>query len=125
VKVSILLFALLAALVHFSAEGADITGEWTATIVTTAEQKDYTYVFRQIGAKLIGTARPQDGVVSISNGFVNNRTITFDENVTTNGRRVVFEYTGELVSDTEIRFERQAKGSPPVIRFVAIRIRAP
>jgi hypothetical protein len=123
VRVSIRLIALLAALVHFSAEGADITGEWTATIVTTAGQKDYTYVFRQNGARLIGTARSQDGVVSISNGFVNNRTITFDENVTTNGRRVVLEYTGELISDNEIRFERQAKGTPPVIRFVASRIR--
>jgi hypothetical protein len=63
-------------------------------------KKEYTYVFRQNGARLIGTARSRDGVVSISNGFVNNRTITFDESVTTNGRRVVLEYTGELVSDT-------------------------
>ena len=111
------------ALVAFSAEAADITGDWTATIVTAAGARDYTYVFRQSGATLIGTVRSQDGVVAISNGFVNNKTITFDENVTVDSRRAVLEYTGELVSNTEIEFKRQIKGDPySVVRLVATRI---
>ncbi|RPI61134.1 MAG: hypothetical protein EHM50_06195 [Lysobacterales bacterium] len=122
VKFSIRLMASLVAFVAFSAEGADVTGDWAATIVTAVGERDYTYVFRQNGAKLIGTARSQDGVVAISNGFVNNKTITFDENVTVEGRRAVLEYTGELVSDTEIKFKRQVKGAPSsVIQFVATR----
>jgi hypothetical protein len=122
-KLSIRVVASLAALAAFSAEAADISGEWTATIVTAAGQRDYTYVFRQNGAKLIGTAKSQDGVVAIANGRVNNTTITFDENVTIEGRRAVLEYTGELVSDNEIKFKRQTKGtSYPVIQFVAARV---
>jgi hypothetical protein len=123
---SIRLVASLAALVAFAAEAADVTGQWTATIVTAAGQKHYTYVFRQAGADLIGTVSSQDGVVAISNGSVNYKTITFIENVTVEGRRVVLEYTGELVSDTEIRFKRQAAGvSSPVVQFVATRTGTP
>ena len=125
-KLASRLIASFAALAAFSAEGADISGEWTATIVTAAGQRNYTYAFRQSGARLIGTARSQDGVVSISNGSVNNTTITFDENVTVEGRRAVLEYTGELVSDTEIKFKRQTKGTAyPVVQFVATRAGTP
>jgi hypothetical protein len=112
----------LLALCAFAAEAADLTGDWSATIVTPAGQQHYTYVFRQNGADLIGTARSPDGVVAISNGHVNNKTITFIENGTVEGRRVVLEYTGELVSGTEIRFKRQLAGNPyRVVEFVATR----
>jgi hypothetical protein len=114
--------ASLLALVAFAAEAADVTGEWTATIVSATGQRDYRYVFRQNGADLIGTARSQDGLTAISDGSVNHKTITFIENVTVEGRRVVLEYTGELVSDTEIRFKRRVAGTQaPVVQFVATR----
>src|SRR5262245_20956659 len=100
-----------AALVALPAAAADITGEWTATFVTALGQRNYTYVFRQAGADLIGTAQSQDGVFPIANGAINNKSVEFVENVTVQGRRVVFEYTGELVSDTQIRFKRQVAGS--------------
>jgi len=123
---SIRLILSFGALVAFPAEAADVTGEWTATFVTADGQRDYTYVFRQNGAAFIGTARSQDGVVAIANGSVNNKTVWFIENVTVEGRRVVFEYTGELVSDTEIRFKRQAVGTPyAAVQFVAIRTGTP
>jgi hypothetical protein len=119
---SVRLIASLVALAAFAAQAADVTGEWTATIVTAAGQKDYTYVFRQKGADLIGTARSEDGVVAISNGGINYKTITFIENVTIDGRRVVLEYTGELISETEIRFKRQVAGNPyRTVQFVATR----
>ena len=114
--------ASLLALVAFAAEAADVTGEWTATIVSAAGQRDYTYVFRQNGADLIGTVRSQDGLAAISDGSVNHKTITFVENANVEGRRMVLEYTGELISDTEIRFKRQAAGTQyPVVQFVATR----
>lgn len=119
-RFAIRMTASFVALVAFSAHAAEVTGEWTATIVTAAGQKNYTYAFRQNGADLIGTIRSQDGVSAISNGSVNNKAITFIENITVEGRRVVLEYTGELVSDTEIRFKRQAGGGP-VVQFVATR----
>lgn len=125
-KFSIRLAAAYACLVAFAAEGADVTGNWTATIVTAAGQREYSYAFRQSGATLIGTVKSQDGVTAISNGFVNNKTITFDENVTAEGRRAVLEYTGELVSETEIKFKRQVKGDPySVVQLVATRIGTP
>jgi hypothetical protein len=119
----ILSFVALAAL---PAEAADITAEWTATFVTAAGQRDYTYVFRQDAGDLIGTARSQDGVVAIANGSVNYKTFWFMENVTVEGRRVLLEYSGELVSDSEIRFLRQVAGAQsPVLQFVATRTGAP
>lgn len=124
-SLSIRLIVSIVALAALSAEAADITGDWTATFVTAGGQRDYTYVFRQDGGKLIGTARSQDGLVAISNGYVNHKTITFTENVTLAGRRAVLEYTGELVSDTEIRFKRQTAGKSPVLQFVATRISTP
>lgn len=112
-----------AALVALPAAAADITGQWMATFTTALGQRDYTYVFRQDGADLIGTARSQDGVFPIANGAINNKSVEFIENVTVEGRRVVFEYTGELISDTEIRFKRQVAGtSGPVLQFVATRV---
>ncbi len=122
-KVSSRLAAALAALVAFHAAAADITGEWTATIGAAGAQSEYTYVFRQNGATLIGTIRSQDGVVAIANGFINYKTITFDESGTSEGGRAVLEYTGELLSDTEIKFKRQVKGTPSTaVQFVATRV---
>jgi hypothetical protein len=116
------LLVSLAALAALPAQAADVSGEWTATIVNAVGQRDYTYVFRQDGAKLIGTARSRDGLVAIADGAINNKTVWFTENVTVEGQRVVFEYTGELISDTEIRFKRQTVGaSSPVVQFVATR----
>ena len=117
------LLASCVALAAFSAHAADITGEWRATVVSAGVQKDYTYVFRQDGYKLIGTIKSPDGVVAIANGYINYKTISFTENVTAEGRREVLEYTGELVSDTEIKFKRQAAGTTnPAIQFVATRV---
>jgi hypothetical protein len=120
------LIASFAALVTFSAQAADITGDWTATIATAAGRTDHTYAFRQSGSRLVGTVRSQHGVVAISNGYVNHRTVTFDENVTVQGRRAVLEYTGEVVSDTQIHFKRRVLGTPyGVVEFVAIRTATP
>ena len=119
------LIVSLVAFVAFSAEAADVTGDWKATIVTAAGQRDYTFVFRQNQGKLIGTIKSPDGVASISNGYINAKTITFTENLTVQGRRAVLDYTGELVSDSEIRFKRQSGTASPVVEFVATRVGGP
>jgi hypothetical protein len=125
-KLATRLSGSLAALVTFAAEAADITGEWSATIATAAGPTEYTYEFRQDGSRLLGTVRSQHGVVAIANGYINYRTVTFDENVTAQGRRAVFEYTGELVSDTQIRFKRGVLGAQyGVVEFVARRVDTP
>jgi len=120
------LIASCVALAAFSAHAADITGNWRATVASAGAEKDYTYVFRQDGYKLIGTIKSPDGVTAIANGYINYKTISFTENVTAEGHREVFEYTGELVSDTEIKFKRQAAGTTnPAIQFVATRVGKP
>lgn len=115
------LLLLLAALAAFPAAAADVTGRWTATFMTAAGEKTYTYTFRQNGGELIGTARSRDGLVVLENGSINNKTVWFSENVNVGDQRVVYEYTGELVSDTEIRFKRQAVGTRSPLEFVATR----
>ena len=122
---SIRLIVSFVALLAFSAEAADVSGNWSAKIVTATGQRDYTFVFRQNEGKLIGTIKSPDGVATISNGYINAKTITFTENVTTQGRRAVFDYTGELVSDTEIRFKREAGAASPTVEFVATRVGKP
>jgi hypothetical protein len=119
------LIVSLVALMAFSAEAADVSGDWKATIVTAAGQRDYTFSFRQNEGRLIGTIKSPDGVAAISNGYINAKTITFTENVTVQGRRAVFDYTGALVSDTEIRFKREAGTASPVVEFVATRVGKP
>ena len=117
---------MFAALVAFSAEAADVTGNWAAKVPTADGERDYTFALRQSGATLIGTARSEKGVVALSNGRINGTTIAFVENVTVAGRRVVIEYTGEIVSDSEIRFKRQAIAPPYfTVQFVATRPNEP
>ena len=82
-------------------------------------------MFRQNEGKLIGTIKSPDGVATISNGYINAKTITFTENVTAQGRRAVFDYTGQLVSDNEIRFKREAGPGSPGVEFVATRVGGP
>ena len=118
---SIRLIVSFVALLAFSAEAADVSGDWKATIVTAAGQRDYTFVFRQSEGKLIGTIKSPDGLATISNGYINAKTVTFTETATVQGRRAVYDYTGELVSDSEIRFKRDAGGGSPVVEFVATR----
>jgi hypothetical protein len=120
-KVSIRLIVAFVTLAALSAQAADVSGQWKATIVTTAGQRDYTFVFRQNEGKLIGTIESPDGVAAMSNGYINAYTITFTENVTLQGRRAVLDYTGKLVSDNEIRFKREGTASP-VVEFVATRV---
>ena len=119
---SIRLIVSFVALLAFSAEAADVSGSWSAKIVTAAGQRDYTFVFRQNEGRLIGTVKSPDGVAAISNGYINAKTITFTENATVQCRRAVFDYTGELVSDTEIRFKREAGAASPTVEFVATRV---
>jgi hypothetical protein len=120
---SVRLIVAFVALVAFSAEAADVSGSWNAKIVTAAGQRDYTFVFRQNEGKVIGTIKSPDGVATISNGYINAKTITFTENVTAQGRRAVLDYTGELVSDNEIRFKREGTAGP--VEFVATRVGGP
>ena len=122
---SIRLIVAFVALLSFSAEAADVSGSWSAKIVTAAGERDYTFVFRQNEGKLIGTTKSPDGVATISNGYINAKTVTFTENVTVQGRRAVFDYTGQLVSDNEIRFKREAGAANPAVEFVATRIGGP
>jgi hypothetical protein len=56
-----LIVTLIAALAGFSAKAADITGDSRTAIVAAGGHKEYVFVFRQNGARLIGTARSQNG----------------------------------------------------------------
>lgn len=121
-----LALAALGALAAFSAAAADVTGSWTAKVPTADGERVYTYAFRQNGARLIGTATSTDGVVALENGSINRNTVAFVENITVGGRRLVLEYTGELVSDGEIRFKRKEIAPPYLtVEFVATRTAAP
>ena len=98
--------ALLAAfLVSASAFAADITGVWKASFDTQIGQQNYTYTFKQDGAKLTGNAKSDNGDVQITEGTVNGDDVSFVENLNFQGMDLRIVYKGKISGD-EIKFTR-------------------
>jgi hypothetical protein len=120
-----LLLLTLLTTIGFTAHAAEISGTWVATIQAAVGERNYTYVFEVNGTKLSGTAKSVDGEATIAEGTVDGNAVSFIEKVVIQGREITLQYTGEVVSNDEIRFKRQAVGSTyPPVEFVARRDQA-
>ena len=86
---------------------ADITGKWTATFDTQLGEQRYTYDFQVKGTQLTGSAVSNLGKAEIKNGKVDGDTVTFLEVLDFQGMPLEITYTGKIVSDDQIDFERQ------------------
>ena len=97
---------LLVALAAF-ALAADVTGTWTATFDTQVGAQEYTYVFKQVGAKLTGKATNAftKSETAITEGSVTGDDITFVEDLNYEGMPLHITYKGKI-SGNEIKFTR-------------------
>ena len=102
------LFVLLLALA-IPALAADISGQWTATFNTQVGEQHYVYTFKVDGEKLTGTAKSDNGNVTIENGTVKGDDVSFVENLDYQGQKLVITYTGKVSGD-EIKFTRDVGG---------------
>jgi hypothetical protein len=114
--------SILAAICVFGAfaQGAGVTGTWTASFDTQVGKQEYTYTLKADGGVVTGTAKSNLlGDSTLSDGKVEGSTITFVEKGTYQGMPLEFKYTGE-VAGNEIKFKRELMGFPAE-EFVAKR----
>ena len=88
---------------------ADISGQWTATFDTQVGEQHYVYTFKVDGEKLAGTAKSDNGNVTIENGTVKGDDVSFVENLDYQGQKLAITYTGKISGD-EIKFTRDVGG---------------
>jgi hypothetical protein len=99
----------LLALVPYAAQ-ADVSGTWTSSFETQVGTQNYTYQFQVDGTTLTGKAMSANGESALESGKVEGNTISFVEKLNFQGMELVITYTGEVVSDNEIRFTRDVAG---------------
>jgi hypothetical protein len=108
-KVISRLFITALALASFAAR-ADVTGTWTSSFETQIGTQNYTYEFQVDGTTLTGKATSANGESALESGKVEGSAISFVEKLNFQGMELVITYTGEIVSDNEIRFTRDVAG---------------
>lgn len=101
---------------------ADVSGTWTATFNTQIGEQSYTYELKVDGMAVTGMAKSANGEVEIADGKIDGDTITFVENLNYQGMDLVITYTGQIVSDDEIRFTRDVAGLA-MEELVAMRVK--
>ena len=101
---SVLLLALAV-----PALAADISGQWAATFDTQVGEQHYVYTFKVDGEKVTGTAKSDNGTVTIENGTVKGDDVSFVENLDYQGQKLVITDTGKVSGD-EIKFTRDVGG---------------
>jgi hypothetical protein len=106
------------------AQAADINGTFTASFETQVGTQAYTFEFQVAGEVLTGTAKSTVADVAteeraLADGKVVGNAISFTETFSYQGMPLTITYTGEIVSDDEIRFKREVAGTPE--EFVAMR----
>jgi len=107
-RIATVLSVLLLALA-VPALAADISGQWTATFNTQVGEQHYVFTFKVDGEKLTGTAKSDNGNVTIENGTVKGDDVSFVENLDYQGQKLVITYTGKVSGD-EIKFTRDVGG---------------
>ena len=96
-----------------------VQGRWKADVTTPFGPVEYTFTFRSEAGVLTGTAESQMGRVTLEDVRVAGDRLTFVEPLTLDGRRLRFEYEGQLAGH-EIRFSRRVGTDAPA-SFVAYR----
>jgi hypothetical protein len=98
------------ALLPLRSFAADISGNWTASFDTQVGKQDYTYTFVVNGGTLTGKAKSTNGESALTEGKVDNNTVTFVEMLDYQGTALKITYTGTIVSADEIKFSRDVGG---------------
>ena len=118
-------FALLTLAGLTRAQGAELTGTWTAEFNTSIGAQKYTYEFKADGDKFSGKAtydRPMGrGAVELKDVKLSGDVLTFAEPVSVIGLNFAITYTGKISGD-EIKFTRQV-GTYATEQLVARRVK--
>ncbi len=91
---------------------ADVTGTWKSEFDSQIGHQNYTFTFKQDGAKLTGKANSEAGdrkrEAELKEGKVDGDTISFVEMLSIQDREIRITYTGKLSADgNEIKFTRE------------------
>ena len=87
---------------------ADITGTWKASFDTAIGQQNYTYQFMVKGTALTGKIQSEmGGAGEIQQGKVEGDKVSFVEIFKFEGNEIQITYTGQVMSNDEIKFTRQ------------------
>ncbi len=87
---------------------ADITGTWNASFDTAIGQQNYTYQFVVKGTTLTGKIQSEMGGTSeIQQGKVEGDKVSFVEIFKFEGNEIQITYTGQVMSNDDIKFTRQ------------------
>lgn len=119
---SVIVLAILAASMSFTAWAADINGKWSAAFHTGGGDEKYVYTFTLNGETLTGTAKNERGEVAITEGTVKGDDVTFVENLKAGTGTMKILYVGKISGD-QIAFTRHV-GTPEFAteQMVATRI---
>lgn len=108
---------LLVTLASATAFAADFNGKWTAQIQGPKRTQTITFDLHVDGSTLTGQIILPRTSANITDGKVNDDTITFTQVTDRKGTAVKTTYTGKAVGDT-IKFSCQT-GERPAVEFVA------
>jgi hypothetical protein len=120
----VLSLLILLGLSVFTAQAADVAGQWLAQIPgRDGDMMETTFTFKVSGEQLTGTIANQYGEREISDGKVSGDNVAFTVKIDFGGNEMMFFYKG-TVSGNEIKFNRERKGGefgPAKVDFVAKR----
>ena len=87
---------------------ADVTGTWKASFDTAIGRQNYTYQFIVKGTALTGKIQSEMGGTSeIQQGKVEGDKVSFVEIFKFECNEIQITYTGQVMSNDEIKFTRQ------------------
>ncbi len=84
------------------AGGANITGDWSVAVETSAGSGNPSFTFKQEGEKLTGTYKGQFGEAPLT-GTVKGADITFSVKVNAQGQDLTIVYTGKIESKDSMK----------------------
>ncbi len=110
------------ALLAVIAFAGDVTGKWTAAVPgRDGQTRDVTYTLKADGATLTGTTTGRGGQeVQLTDGKIEDDTVSFKIKMEIQGNSVVQNYTGKMVGD-EIKFITQTREGGQPREFTAKR----
>ena len=109
---TILMAALVAALMTFTAFAASIDGKWAGEQQTPNGARPVTFTFAAEGSNLNGSTSGRGGETKISNGKVDGDNISFDVTREFNGNSMTMHYKGKVAGD-DLKLTISREGGEP------------
>ena len=109
---TILMAALVAALMTVSALAASIDGKWTGEMQTPNGSRPVNFTFTTDGSTLNGSTSVRNGETKVSNGKVDGVSISFDVTREFQGNSMTMHYAGKVSGD-DLKLTITREGGEP------------